>query len=77
MTASKTEQSIAKKELEDYIIQLLQSKGEMTTKEIQEHFRKNGLSCPDESVRYLNRLRVKGLIQGRISVEHKGWVWWT
>ena len=62
--------------MQDYIIQLLQTHGKLTTSEIRESAERAGHSCPDEPVRYLNKLRKKGLISGKVSLEQKGWVWW-
>ena len=66
----------SKKDIEKYILDLLQERGKMTTQEIKECTENAGLSCPDEPVRFLNKLRIKGFIQGKISMEHKGWLWW-
>jgi hypothetical protein len=67
----------SKQELEDWLIKLLQEKGKMTTQQIKDIAENEGLSCPDEPVRFLNKLRVKGIIKGQISIEHKGWLWWV
>ncbi len=66
----------SKQEIEQYVIQLLSHGKKMTTKEIVERTEHDGLSCPDEPVRFLNKLRMKGQINGQVSLEHKGWLWW-
>jgi hypothetical protein len=64
-------------DVEQYIIQLLEASGKMTTKDLHAAVDAVGLSCPDEPVRYLNKLRHQGKIQGEASVKYKGWVWWV
>jgi hypothetical protein len=67
----------SKHNIEHYVIQLLSQGKKFTTKEIVELVEKDGLSCPDEPVRFLNKLRIKGEIKGQLSMEHKGWIWWV
>jgi hypothetical protein len=64
-------------DLESFIIQTLQKKGELTTRELRDQVRDHNLKCPDEPVRFFNRLRMRGILNGRISTEHRGWVWWV
>jgi hypothetical protein len=66
-----------KKDIEQYILDLLKKEGKLTTQQIKEKTENAGLSCPDEPVRFLNKLRIKGMIQGKISMEQKGWLWWV
>ncbi|MCK5561929.1 MAG: hypothetical protein KAJ51_15125 [Thermoplasmata archaeon] len=77
MATEKGEDLKTTKKVEEYVLALLGSKGEMTTRDILEHTEHDGLSCPDEPVRFLTKLRMKGLINGRVSMEHKGWIWWV
>jgi hypothetical protein len=63
-------------EAEEFVKHLLRSKGQMTTKEIETAARGEGKRCPDETVLFLTKLRSKGIIQGQISQEKRGWVWW-
>ena len=69
--------SIKNDEVQGYIIQLLGRGRKMTTKEIIASAESDGLTCPDEPVRFLNKLRIKGEIKGEVSLKHKGWVWWV
>jgi hypothetical protein len=48
----------------------------LTTKDIDGEIKKRFFSCPDSLPILLNRLRLKGLIKGQLSIERKGWVWW-
>jgi hypothetical protein len=62
-------------EAEEFVKELLRSKGQMTTKEIETAARGEGKRCPDETVLFLTKLKSKGIIQGEISHEKRGWVW--
>jgi hypothetical protein len=33
--------------------------------------------CPDSTVVFLNRLRIKGRVNGERSRERRGWIWWV
>jgi len=68
---------LSESEAERYVIELLRSRGPMTTSEIESLARKEGKRCPDETVLFLNKLRTKGKIRGEISQEKRGWVWWV
>ena len=68
--------SPADHDVEQIILQLLTRGPKMTTKEVVSCVEGYGLSCPDEPVRFLNKLRMKGKIKGQLSIEHKGWLWW-
>lgn len=48
----------------------------LTTREIEKTVQGQGKRCPDSSVRFLTKMRYKGLIKGELSIEHKGWIWW-
>jgi repressor of nif and glnA expression len=64
-------------ELSTKIIEILSNKGiPLTTAQIEEEVDKLGLKCPDSAVRYLNSLRIKNIIKGKLSLEDKTWVWW-
>lgn len=77
MPTEKVKRGVFEKSIEEYIVRLLKTKNGMTTKEILERAELDGISCPDEPVRFLNKLRMKGLINGSVSQEEKGWVWWA
>ena len=76
-TKPELEHLTSKQDLEEWLIKLLQKSGKMTTSQIKECADSDGLSCPDEPVRFLNKLKVKGIIKGQLSIEHKGWLWWV
>ena len=49
----------------DFILRTLRgASGPLTTRQIQEETRKSLLRCPDSTVVFLNRLRIRGLIKG-------------
>jgi hypothetical protein len=61
----------------DFIINVLEQAGKpLTTREVQEETKKKRVRCPDSTVVYLNKLRIKGLINGKRSAEKKAWIWW-
>jgi len=68
---------LGKREAEEFIINLLKTHGEMTTREIEESAQKEGKRCPDETVLFLTKLKSKGVIKGAISQENRGWIWWV
>ena len=67
--------TLAEPEAERYVIEMLQSHGPLTTREIEEFAQKEGKRCPDETVLFLTKLRSRGIIKGEISEERRGWIW--
>ena len=63
-------------EAEQVVIVLLTEEGPMTTIQIEERVMKRGEECPDSVVLFLSKLRLRGVIKGEVSREHKGWLWW-
>ncbi len=61
----------------DAILGILRRAGEaVTTREVGEEMRKLQLRCPDSTIVFLNKLRLKGVIHGERSKERRGWIWW-
>ena len=48
----------------------------LTTREVQEETIKRLVRCPDTTAVFLNRLRSKGIINGKRSLEKRGFIWW-
>ncbi|MBN1682269.1 hypothetical protein JW865_01800 [Candidatus Bathyarchaeota archaeon] len=64
-------------EADQLIIKILKEAGQpLTTREIQTETEKKMVRCPDSTVVFLNKLRVKGTIKGEMSKEKKAWIWW-
>ncbi len=64
-------------EADRLIIDLLKGAGRpLTTREVQEETQKRLVRCPDSTVVFLNKLRLKGVIHGEMSKERRGWIWW-
>ena len=62
----------------DLILRVLREAGRpLTTREVQAETEKRLVRCPDSTVVFLNRLRIKGLVNGERSRERKGWIWWV
>ncbi|MCX6649699.1 MAG: hypothetical protein NTV61_09995 [Candidatus Bathyarchaeota archaeon] len=65
-------------EADQLIIQLLKDAGHpLTTREVQEETQKRLVRCPDSTVVFLNKLRIKGVVHGEMSKERRGWIWWV
>ena len=63
---------------EKLVLSMLKAaKKPLKTSEIEERTSAMGVSCPDSAARFLNKLRFKGVIKGKLSIDDKGWVWWT
>ena len=72
-----TEHELTEEESFELIMTILKSAGKpMTTRDIEGEIRKSLTTCPDSLPVLLNRLRLKGLVKGRLSTEHKAWIWW-
>lgn len=67
---------VSEETAEKMILEILEQSGPMTTIQIEEIFRSKNTECPDSAALFLNKLRLSGKIQGKLSIEHKGWLWW-
>ncbi|UCF09000.1 MAG: hypothetical protein JSW28_04765 [Thermoplasmata archaeon] len=69
---------LGKDEAEKLIITLLKEADRpLTTREVEARVQGEGKQCPDSAVRFLSKMRYKGLVLGMLSKEHKGWIWWV
>ncbi len=69
---------LEEQEATDLVLQVLKEAGRpLTTREVQAEAEKKLVRCPDSTVVFLNRLRMKGVIKGERSKERRGWVWWV
>lgn len=57
-------------------MEILKEGKPLTTIEIEKRFRSEKAECPDSAALFLNKMRLQGKICGKLSVEHKGWLWW-
>jgi len=62
---------------ERFVLSLLQQRGRLTTAEVESAARAEGKRCPDQTVLFLAKLRLRGKIRGEISAPARGWVWWV
>ncbi|UCG69744.1 MAG: hypothetical protein JSV09_01600 [Thermoplasmata archaeon] len=68
---------LTKSDAEKLILHLLSnSERPLTTREIEETVQGQGKRCPDSAVKFLSKMRYKGMLKGELSMEHKGWIWW-
>ena len=50
----------------------------VTTKEATDRLEQAfGYRCPDDLAKTFMKYKKQGLIKGRISMDHGGWVWWV
>jgi predicted transcriptional regulator len=72
-----SERRLTEEESYELIMNILKRAGKpLTTRDVEGEIRKTLTSCPDTLPVLLNRLRMKGLVKGRLSAEHRGWIWW-
>ena len=72
------ERVLRDEEADQLIIQLLRDAGRpLTTREVQEETQKRLVRCPDSTVVFLNKLRIRGVVHGEMSRERRGWIWWV
>lgn len=62
-------------EAEQFIIALLRERGPLTTMEIEVSAASEDRRCPDQTVLFLSKMKMKGMISGTVSTERRGWVW--
>ncbi len=68
---------LGEKEAIEIILEILRKAEEpLTTREIEEETKKLLVSCPDNTPVFLNRLRIQGIVEGQLSRERRGWIWW-
>ena len=63
-------------EAEAFVVGVLRTHGSLSTMEIEMLARERRRRCPDQTVLYLAKLKYRGVIDGEVSVERRGWVWW-
>ncbi|MHA1131130.1 MAG: hypothetical protein ACTSRC_06250 [Candidatus Helarchaeota archaeon] len=56
------------------ILTLESKKKPMKTEEIQKVL--DEIDCPDIPPLLLNKLRLRGLIKGKLDLKQKAWLWW-
>ena len=57
------------------IVMTLESKKKpMKTEEIQKVL--DEIDCPDIPPLLLNKLRLRGVIKGKLDIKQKAWLWW-
>lgn len=69
-------EEMTESEAERFVMELLDLKGSLTTRQIEEEATRRETTCPDAIVRFLNKMKLRGLIRGKLSVEHRGWIWY-
>lgn len=67
--------SMTSTEAEVYVLSILRDRGPLSTMEIERIASLDDKRCPDQTVVFLTKMRGKGLIEGAVSMERRGWVW--
>jgi len=67
---------MSESEAEKFVIMLLGEHEHLTTRQIEEEASKRNATCPDAIIRFLNKMKLKGIIMGKLSVENRGWIWY-
>ena len=68
---------LGEKEAIEIILDILKkTEDPLTTREIEDKTKKLLVSCPDNTPVFLNRLRIQGVVEGQLSREKRGWIWW-
>lgn len=60
---------------EAYVLDVLRKRGPLTTMQIEQLAREEHKRCPDQTVLFLTMMKKKGMIQGVVSMEKRGWLW--
>ncbi len=68
---------LGREEAEKFVLGLLGNGRQWTTRELDAMAFAEGVQCPDSTVRFLSQLRRQGRIEGRMSMQHKSWLWWV
>ncbi len=59
----------------EFVVDILKGKGKITTTQIEEAIKAQGIACRDAASRFLPGLRAQGFIKGEF--KNKTWVWWV
>ena len=66
---------MSEREADEFVVSLLRRTGPLTTREVEIFAAQGGRRCPDQTVVYLAKLMRRGLVNGEVSVEKRGWIW--
>ena len=69
---------LKEKDARELIISILsKAVAPLTTQMIEDMVQGRGKQCPDSAVRFLAKMRYEDQIEGKLSREHRGWIWWV
>lgn len=77
LIASKGLTEMSAGEAEAFVVSYLRSRGRLTTRDFEEEASRRGKVCPDGTARFLMKMKLRGIINGEVSIRRKGWVWWV
>ncbi len=67
--------TLTETEAERFIVDLLEARGPLTTQEVALATMDEAVRCPDAPVRFLAKLRVRGVIMGTVDASKGTWIW--
>ena len=62
-------------ESDRFVLGLLRRKGPLTTTQIIEEARKNGVKCAESTGNFLAGMKFRGQIRGTLDLKKKAWEW--
>jgi hypothetical protein len=74
--AARSRQVMTEEEAQRFVLGFLADGRKHTTEEVDGASAASGKRCPDATVRFLAKLRLRGLILGELSLAHRSWLWW-
>lgn len=63
-------------EAQRFVVGLLSDGAKRTTQQVDAASAAAGKRCPDATVRFLAKLRLRGVVEGELSAPHRTWLWW-
>ena len=62
-------------EARTFVLGLLEGGRPMTTRDVDQAANREGKQCPDSTVKFLARLRLEGVVEGRLDARTGTWSW--
>lgn len=59
----------------EFVMDILTGRGKMSTTEIEEEIKKQGINCKDAAASFLPSLRSQGFIKSEF--KNRTWYWWV
>jgi hypothetical protein len=59
----------------EFVMDILRGAGKLTTAQIEEEIKKQGINCKDAAASFLPSLRAQGFIKSEF--KNRTWYWWV